>query len=332
MLSWWSVFSDMLLTIVTNIYNSDLIFDLFAMKPLEEEHEAAQNLRDSISQQSRHSEVSQVPVISLFTSKIGQEYTAYLFCALGTICWPLSFLYFVEKGFKPTEMNIVRGLCNLFVNYAIVYYYKIDISFKNPKGLYLLILRNTIMSSNALAMGLAYYYLPQPVLQTINSLGPINVLIMDYYLNGVTVTRTQFYGILLGFVGAVITINGQLLTEMLNPDYHRKSDFSYLDNSLSAFVLAAVGLYLAMVAWAYAAQLTKKIADVNSIQINLMLGFEFLLMGAIMYPGSHSVEMELYPYCMSFLLSGLVGTLASLLFITSLTLTKNTGVLTMMLF
>jgi drug/metabolite transporter (DMT)-like permease len=83
--------------------------------------------------------------------------------------------------------------------------------FKHSKNLYNLNIRNIIVTAQGLVYTLSNFYLPLPIVSTINSTGPIFVFILDYYINGTTIVRSQVYGILIGMVGVIFTVNGGLI-------------------------------------------------------------------------------------------------------------------------
>jgi hypothetical protein len=58
-------------------------------------------------------------------------------------------------------------------------------------------------------LALCGFYLPQPVIHTINCSGPIFVIIEDYFINGVKINSQQFKGIVFTFLGIILTINGE---------------------------------------------------------------------------------------------------------------------------
>jgi hypothetical protein len=59
-----------------------------------------------------------------------------------------------------------------------------------------------------LTIALCGFYLPQPVIHTINSTGPIFVIIEDYFINKIKINKQQLQGIILSFIGIFLTING----------------------------------------------------------------------------------------------------------------------------
>lgn len=71
--------------------------------------------------------------------------------------------------------------------------------------------RNFFTCLQAFGYTIVQFYLPQPIVQTLNSTGPLFVFLLDYQINGITVTKRQFIGILLGVSGVILTVNGQLI-------------------------------------------------------------------------------------------------------------------------
>lgn len=69
-----------------------------------------------------------------------------------------------------------------------------------------------IRSSIVLIQGIYYagiqFYLTQPIVQTLNSTGPLFVFLIDYKVNNVNVTKIQLIGIIIGIIGVLLTVNG----------------------------------------------------------------------------------------------------------------------------
>lgn len=53
-----------------------------------------------------------------------------------------------------------------------------------------------------------YFVVPSPIINVISLTGPLFVFILDYYLNGVAINSKQLYGIIIGFSGVLLTVNG----------------------------------------------------------------------------------------------------------------------------
>ncbi len=107
----------------------------------------------------------------------------------------------------------------IIINVSIARYFSIDITYQSPHNFRVLFLRNLIITFQGIAYTIVQFYLTQPIIQTLNSTGPLFIFIMDYKINGVEITRKQFVGVLLGTVGVLLTVNGQLLVGLLVGDY-----------------------------------------------------------------------------------------------------------------
>ena len=58
-----------------------------------------------------------------------------------------------------------------------------------------------------------------PIVYTVSGSGPLFALIVDYYLNGVKINSKQLWGIVVGLVGLILTINGRILITYIDPKY-----------------------------------------------------------------------------------------------------------------
>jgi drug/metabolite transporter (DMT)-like permease len=66
-----------------------------------------------------------------------------------------------------------------------------------------------------LLLSLALYYLPPSTVHTINSSSPIVVYVVDYLRNGTQVSQKQVFGILIGFLSIIITVNSNYIMHNL---------------------------------------------------------------------------------------------------------------------
>jgi len=93
---------------------------------------------------------------------------------------PLAFLYVNDNKINPIETSILRGFALVLVNVLIARYYdmtldfKYDINFKNMNK------RNICMVIQGVAVTMAQFYLPLPIVHTINFFSPIFIFIIDY--------------------------------------------------------------------------------------------------------------------------------------------------------
>lgn len=103
----------------------------------------------------------------------------------------------------------------MVLNYVIARVFNIEIDYKNPHNLYNINKRNIIVSLQGLLYTLSNFYVPQPIVATINSTGPLFVFILDYYINGTKINKSQFYGILIGLLGVIFIVNGGLILSFI---------------------------------------------------------------------------------------------------------------------
>ena len=75
------------------------------------------------------------------------------------------------------------------------------------------------MTTFGWVFALSQMYISLPMAHTINGSGPIFIYIIDYYLNGVQVSRRQVVSIVVVIVGLILTVNGRLIVTYFDPDY-----------------------------------------------------------------------------------------------------------------
>jgi len=107
----------------------------------------------------------------------------------------------------------------MILNFAVVRYYgmgldyKYDVNFKN------ILKRNIIVVIHGLVITAAQFYLPLPIVHTINFFAPIFVFIIDYFENGVRINKTQFYFLAFSVFGLLCTINSELVHKILDQNH-----------------------------------------------------------------------------------------------------------------
>jgi len=112
--------------------------------------------------------------------------------------------------------------------------------------------------------------------------GPLFVFVIDYYINNITITKSQAYGILIGFVGVLININGEYIMSWIDPSFHFTSDSShYLVTDVRVKLLVSLFAVFSNFVWGYAIVSQKKIRHVPSIKISYFLGIQFVFVSSI---------------------------------------------------
>ena len=89
---------------------------------------------------------------------------------------------------------------------------------------------------------------------------------------------------------------------------------------------------LTQIAWAYGQVLTKSIIGVNSIQINIHLGIFLIFFSGLMYPQFVVNPVPREKLIMNIFVGGFFMAISQIIFIGAITITRNTGVLTMFMF
>ena len=121
----------------------------------------------------------------------------------------LGFVFANEYGLHPVETNLLRGLSTFFINYFLVRYNKLGMEYKLASNHKYLLIRSASICVHSLTLAVCGFYLPQPVIHTINCSGPIFVIIEDYFINGIKINSQQLTGIVFTFLGIILTINGE---------------------------------------------------------------------------------------------------------------------------
>ena len=113
----------------------------------------------------------------------------------------------------------------ILINFAIARVYGMDLSYRDPYNFRILLVRNVLVGVQNTMFTLAQFYLSQPIVQTMNTSSILFIFILDYFLNGVTLTKKQFYGVIFGILGVLLTVNGDLIISTINPGFERQSEF-----------------------------------------------------------------------------------------------------------
>ena len=105
------------------------------------------------------------------------------------------------------------------MHYAICKYYKFNVDFKNPSNIYWLNLKNLLAVINTLNIAYSQFVIPLPVVHTISASGNLYILFWDYYIYGNKISKIQFKGVIIAFLGVLLTVNGRLILYYIDPTY-----------------------------------------------------------------------------------------------------------------
>lgn len=138
-----------------------------------------------------------------------QNNLPYILIGFANCFWSLAWIYYNEHSFTIAEASLSRGIVTVFLNYLIIYMFDIPVDFKEPKNFRLLFFRNLIMAVHGFMMVISQYFLPLPIVHTIAMSGVSWTFVIDYFKNGVKINKKQLIGVILSFVGVLITSNGR---------------------------------------------------------------------------------------------------------------------------
>ena len=94
---------------------------------------------------------------------------------------PLAFLYVNDHRVNPIETSILRGFALVLVNAIIARYYNMTLDFKYEVNFWNMMKRNISMTIQGVAVTMAQFYMPIPLVHTISFFAPIFVFIIDYF-------------------------------------------------------------------------------------------------------------------------------------------------------
>jgi drug/metabolite transporter (DMT)-like permease len=127
---------------------------------------------------------------------------------LSQVLWPLSFVYPSETKMNPVETNLVRTIVTLVSHYWIISYFNMNFSLKSPTNFRVMLLRNFITCIHQFVLTSAPFFLPFPIVFTLNSSSVLFVFILDYFIFKVEINKQQVIGVIFGFLGVLLTVNG----------------------------------------------------------------------------------------------------------------------------
>ena len=157
--------------------------------------------------------------------------------------------------------------------------YKYDANFIN------LFKRNFLMVIHGLALAASQFYLPLPIVHTLSFSSPIFVFIIDYFENGVRVSKSQIYCLLLAVMGMICTVNSELVRRLLDDNYEITTDFkNYISLDPYHFTIYSLVLMFVMFLWAYAILRVRNCYKNHHSLVNFHLGLMFLISCGFLYP------------------------------------------------
>lgn len=242
------------------------------------------------------SSIAQSPLFGSIIKKIGRDNTACFLILIGSITWIFGFIYPNQKNFSFALTILIRGICLLPVAYYLCKRMDFSVDYKDAKGFKDLFFRNFINTIHGIVYAIVPFYLPQFFIHTVGCIGPLLVFVIDYLKYGRKISKHQAFGVALGIIGLILTINGPFIVNAFNAQFQFHSSFeNYLTDSFITKFAVSIVLVVDLVLWAYAACWTKFI-PYNGFQMSFHLAIMLIVISALYYPFSQINTQKLPTY------------------------------------
>ena len=176
-------------------------------------------------------------------------------------------------------------------------------------------------------VALSQFYLPLPIVHTINGSGAIFIFVIDYFRNGVHINMKQLAGVMIGFIGLVATVNGKLIISYLDPTFEAHSEFeNYHSDGIGVGLAVSTMLVLSNFGWGYSIVYTKDL-HYHPYQISYHCGILLVLASSLIYISLGNFEFDFQKMLICFFLTGVPCALTALAHVTAVKMTKRTGIL-----
>ena len=118
---------------------------------------------------------------------------------------------------NPIETNLIRAVVGVISHFFILQYFGFSFNIKSPSNLKFIVARNSIICLHLFVLAGVLYVLPFSVIFTINNSCTLFVFIIDCYLYKVKINRQQVLGVIWGFAGVMLTVNGEFFMSLYHP-------------------------------------------------------------------------------------------------------------------
>lgn len=190
---------------------------------------------------------------------LGVDNAAYLLVFIGNCFWVFSLMYCAEnKKLDFAAMSRWRGIATASINAVLCRIYMESWAF-SKKDIFKLNIRNVLSAIQGMTMAFGLRYLTAPVMHTISNSGPIIVFVLDYFRNGKTINRKEFYGIIITSVGLTVTVNASLIMYWLGFSENIESHYQYIESSVMVKTVIALLVFISIIGWSIGIIITKEL-------------------------------------------------------------------------
>ena len=139
----------------------------------------------------------------------GQDKAAYIGWGTASVFWVFGFIYVSEHKIDSYASNLSRAtLLILFNLYASL---KSDYKKISASSIMYMIWRHILLVTFGFVFAQSFFYLPINLVHTLSTSGPVYVLLIDYFLYKIEISRKQVIGVIIAVIGMALAVNGDLI-------------------------------------------------------------------------------------------------------------------------
>ena len=125
------------------------------------------------------------------------------------------FVFLSENNIDSYASTLSRGIVLFLFN--LPHALSQDYTTLTPKSSRYLIFRQFLLILYSSTYAQMFFYLPVNLVYTINACGPLFVLIFDYLIYHIKISKVQLLGVFMAILGVLLIINGNLVYYYLAP-------------------------------------------------------------------------------------------------------------------
>lgn len=160
-------------------------------------------------------------------------------------------------------MNISKGVVGTLLNYLVLSYRGYDNKFESPRNFKWLLILNICILAYFYALPFSQFYLPLPIVHTIGCSSIAIIYTIDYFLNGITITKNGAIGVVFALVGVVLMANNRLIMSIIAEDSFDSRFVHYRNGSVLLCSFVAFVLFIARFLNCYALVKLKSFPEIS---------------------------------------------------------------------
>ena len=149
------------------------------------------------------------------------------------------------------------------LNYLTLSYRGYSNKFESPRNFKWLLILNVCILAYFYALPFSQFYLPLPIVHTIGCSSIAIIYTIDYFLNGITITKNGAVGVVFALVGVILMANNRLIMSFIGEDSFDSRFVHYRDGSILLFSFVALVLFLARIVNCYGLVKLKSFPEIS---------------------------------------------------------------------